>query len=164
MTLILIFLGWFILSSLWGFLPLIEPLRLFAISSLPRRRASALAAALPAFLTGTLLLLWISSYSTVMIMVYDAHASSAAQDGSMAGQAPVNPFSAATQLALRQLLPGAGCLSRDAAVCAMAASAYQLGPLTGMLPVMSLAALIPALAAAFICWKLTAIPQAPAPA
>ena len=32
MTLILIFLGWFILSSLWGFLPVIEPLRLFALA------------------------------------------------------------------------------------------------------------------------------------
>ncbi len=52
MTLILIFLGWFILSSMWRFLPVIEPLRQFAVFNLPRRRTTAMMSGALALLTG----------------------------------------------------------------------------------------------------------------
>ena len=160
MTLILIFLGCFILSSLWGFLPVVEPVRLFAQTSSLRRKMTALAGGLLALLTGILLLLWLGSYSTAVIMAYDAHASSASQDPTVQAPAVADVFSVTNELVLRQLLPGAGCLNGDAEVCAMAAQALQLGGLTRMLPIISAAALLPALMAAFICWKLTAVSQA----
>lgn len=155
MTLILIFLGWFILSSLWGFLPVIEPLRLFALASPRRRKITLFASGLPALLTGILFLMWVGSYSIVVIMAYDAHTASELTQA----QSTVNVFSVTNELALRQLLPGVGCLNKDVAVCAMAAQALQLGSLGSMLPIISVAALIPALSAATICWKLTAVSQ-----
>lgn len=157
MTLILIFLGWFILSSLWGFLPLAEPLRQFSLVSPRRRKTTAFVSGLLAFLTGALLLLWLAGYSAGVIMLYDAHAA-----GGAAAQASSNLIPLANELALRQLLPGAGCLSGDATVCSLAAQALQRGNMVSMLPVISAAALVPALLAAFLCWKLSAASQASA--
>jgi hypothetical protein len=112
-----------------------------------------LASGLLALFSGTLLLLWVGNYSTVVIMTYGAHTDSALSQT----QAAVNVFSVTSEITLRQLLPGAACLSANAAVCAMAAQALQLGNMSSMLPTISAAAFIPALTAAFICWKLTAI-------
>lgn len=150
MTLLLIFLGWFILNSLWGFLPLIEPLRQFALGSSQRRKTLTFGSALLALMGGVIMLLWLVSYSGVVLMVYDAHA--------VSGSAVAVDISrVASELVLRQLLPGSGCFSADAAVCGLAAQTIEKGGAAGMLPILGAAALVPALAAAYICWKLTAI-------
>ena len=155
MTMILIFLGWFILSSLWGFLPVIEPLRLFALSNPRHRKMIVFASGLLALLIGIFILLWVGSYSIVVIMAYDAHTASELTQA----RSTVNVFSVTNELALRQLLPGIDCLNKDVTVCSMAAQALQLGSLGSMLPIISAAALIPTLSAAFICWKLTTTVQ-----
>jgi hypothetical protein len=155
MTLTLIFLGWFILSSLWGFLPMVEPLRLFATSGPKRRSTLASFSGLLALLTGIIFLVWVGSYSAVVIMTYDAHSTSQPAQS----QSTVNVVAVTNELTLRQLLRGTTCLSKDETVCAVAGQALQLGNIASMLPVISLASLIPALMAAFLCWKLTPAPN-----
>ena len=159
MTLALIFLGWFILSSLWGFLPLVEPLRLFAITTLQRRKITASVSGLLAFLTGTLTLLWIICFYTTIIVIYDSHAASASQAGMPDGGVDANILPVANEIMLRQFLPAPECLSKQTVVCDLAAQVLRAANLRNMLPALGAGALIPALAAAFICWKLMSAPQ-----
>jgi hypothetical protein len=163
MTFILIFLGWFIISALWGFLPLVEALRLSAIGS-PRSRAviTAGSAAL-ALLTGVVMLVWVSSYTMLIISAYEAHDDTQLAQGLTSTSVSANIIPAVNEVLLRQFSPAADCLSSNPVVCSMATRALAFGSPLGMLPVISAASLLPALAAALICWKLTAAPQ-PTPA
>jgi hypothetical protein len=70
MTLILIFLGWLAISSLWEFLSVIAPVRQFAAASLLCRKQAAIASGFSAFITGILFLYWISCYAMVAFFTY----------------------------------------------------------------------------------------------
>jgi hypothetical protein len=159
MTLLFILIGWFIISALWGFIPLVEPLRLAALASSGRRKVTASASALLAFVTGVLILLWVSTYTMLSISVYESHADSLLLQDITQTQVSANILPAANEILLRQLSLGSACQGPDQVMCALADRALLYGSPLNMLPVIAAASLIPALAAAFLCWKLTDGPR-----
>jgi hypothetical protein len=159
MTLILILLGWFIISILWGFIPLVEPVRLSAIASPVRRKTIIVASAALAFVSAVLILLWAGSYTMLVISVVESHSDGQLMQGATQSDAGLNMVLATNETLLRPLFRNADCLSSIPQVCAMASRALVFGSPLGMLPIISLAALFPALAAVLICWKLTDPPQ-----
>jgi len=160
-TIIFILIGWFIICALWGFIPLVEPFRLAAIANPSRRRLIATGSALLAFLTGVLILFWVSIYIVLTISVYESHSDAQLSQGST--QVGANLLPAANEILFRQFSAGSSCLDADQEVCALAERALAYGSPMKMLPVIAILSLLPALAAAFVCWKLTSSPQ-PAPA
>jgi hypothetical protein len=163
MTLIFILLGWFIISILWGFIPLVEPLRLAAIANPARRKTITAGSAALAFATGVLLLAWISCYTLLVISVVESHMDSQLMQGSAQSEAGANMVFASNEILLRPLFPGAVCINSSPVVCALADRALTFGSPLGMLPIISPAALLPALVAALICWKLTLPPRPVSP-
>ena len=115
-----------------------------------------------AFLTGLVMFVWMSCYAMLVISAYDSHADSQLLQGLSQTDVKTNIVPAVNEMILRQLSLEAACLSIDPTVCAMASRALQFGSPLGMLPIISAATLFPALAAGFLCWKLTVAHQSTA--
>jgi hypothetical protein len=153
MTLILVFLGWLIVSSLWGFLPIIQPLRQFAETSAEHRKQAAIASGLLAFitgaLTGVLILYWVTCSFMMQTFAYYAHGASPLLQGLTEAQVSSRIIPVANETMLQTIFPGNSCLIGDPTTCEITSTF----PLT--IGISIFLAIIPAYIAARINWKLT---------
>jgi hypothetical protein len=164
MTLILVFLGWLIVSSLWGFLPIIQPLRQFAETSAEHRKQAAIASGLLAFitgaLTGVLILYWVTCSFMMQTFAYYAHGASPLLQGLTEAQVSSRIIPVANETMLQTIFPGNSCLIGDPTTCEITSRVIHGGfDPTGTLPltigISIFLAIIPAYIAARINWKLT---------
>src|SRR5512133_3058518 len=100
MQLILIFAGWLIVSSLWGFLPVIQTVRQFVLVSPQRRNGMMALSGALAFITGVIVLYWVVCYIMVGVFAYYAHGGSPIGQGFTDAQISSSIFLLTTQVML----------------------------------------------------------------
>jgi hypothetical protein len=168
MSLILVFLGWLIVSSLWGFLPIIKPLRQFATSSAKHRKQIAIASGLLAFITGVftgaLILYWVTCSFMVQTFAYYAHGDSPLLQGLAETQIKARIIPVTNEIMLQIILSGNSCLIGDPTTCEIASRVIHGGfdPTSALSLVLGISiflALFAVYIAAKINWKLTSTPQ-----
>jgi hypothetical protein len=160
MQLIFIFLGWLIISSIWGFLPVIPSVRQFAVSSSQRRNGMMALSGILACLTGTVVLYWVVCYIMVGVFAYYAHGGSPMGQGFTDAQINSSITSITNQVMLRSTILKDACFSSASEVCEISKRVIENGfnP-ASMLPIVFGVSIIPAVVALFINKRLTTGPK-----
>jgi hypothetical protein len=156
MQLVLIFAGWLIISSIWGFLPALPSVRRFATASPQRRNGILALSGFLAFLTGAIVLYWVVCNIMVGTFAYYAHGGSPISQGFTDAQINSSIIPITNQIMLRSTILRDTCLLSTPEVCELSKRVIENGfnP-ASMLSLVAGLSVIPTVVALFISKRLT---------